>query len=170
MSHKIYSQKSKIHGMGIFAKKNLKKFEFVAFIKGKKSTVKKHLLFTPEEAILNPDWVGFSVSCWTDPEIPYKYLNHSCDPTCGIKGTKGIYAMKELKAGDELTIDYSSVEANPHWEMCCLCGAENCRKVIKSITFLKLSMFNKYYPLIPTALRNFYIKKNKLENKINSNG
>ncbi len=146
--------------MGIFAKRDLTKGEFVAYIKGNTSTVKRQLLHTPEEALMNQDWVGFSMSCWIDPEIPFKYLNHSCEPSCGIKGKKGLYTLKALKAGDEIAIDYSIVEGNPHWKMDCTCGAKKCRKVIKSIAFLSVTTFKKYYPLIPTALRNFYIKYN----------
>jgi len=160
---KIIAETSKIHGKGVFIDEPSTKGSLVAHIKGNILTVKKQLLHTPEEALMNPDWVGISMSYWIDPAVPFKFLNHSCDPTCGIKGKKCLISLKDLKVGDEITIDYSTVEGNPHWQMNCSCGSNNCRGIIKSVAYLPKPLFKKYYPLIPTAFRKFYIKYKKLD-------
>lgn len=155
---RVEVRKSKIHGKGLFVKNRLSKGDFVAYIKGNISTVKKQLLYTKEEALMNSDWVGISMTYWIDPDLPFKYLNHSCDPSCGIKGKRSLYALRDLNIGDEITIDYSTIEGNPYWKMDCNCGSSKCRRIIKSISDLPEELFKKYYPFIPTALRNFYMK------------
>jgi len=160
---KIIAQRSKIHGTGLFLCQDVKEKGFVAHIKGTITTVKRRLLHTPEDALMNPDWVGISMSYWIDPKLPFKYLNHSCDPSCGVRGKICLYALKDLKKGDEVTIDYSTVEGNPHWKMNCSCGSRRCRKIVRSIVFLPVVSFRYYYPLIPTAFRKFYIKYKKLQ-------
>lgn len=162
MSKKLEVKPSKIHGTGLFLKESFVKGAFIARIPGKLSTVKRQLLNTPEEALMHPNWVGISMSYWIDPDIPFKYLNHSCDPTCGIKEKTNLYALRNLKAGDEVTIDYSTIEGNPYWQIKCSCGLKNCRRIIRSIAYLPKSNFKKYYPFIPTVFRNFYIKYKNL--------
>lgn len=155
---KVYSQKSGIHGMGLFAGEDILKGQFISCIKGKLKTVDKDLLFTEKEAYLNPDWVGFSKRFWIDPFVPFKHLNHSCEPSCGLQRRFSIYARRNIKAGEEITIDYSTVEANPYWVLHCECGSKRCRRKIRSIAFLPVSLIKSYYPYIPSALYNFYLK------------
>lgn len=162
----VKAYKSHIHGSGLFIEEGASKGELVAFIKGNYSTVKRQLLHTPEDAIMNPDWVGVSMSMWINPDVPFKYINHSCNPSCGIKGKKSLYALKNLKSGDEITLDYSTIEANPHWKMHCSCGEKNCRKTIRSVAYLPLASFKKYYPFIPTAFKKFYINYRHLPSRL----
>ena len=164
---KIAVKKSKIHGTGLFLEQDVSKSDFIANIIGVLTTVKKQLLRTPTEALMHPDWVGVSMSSWIDPARPFKYLNHSCNPSCGLKGKRRLYALRDLKAGDEITLDYSTVEANPHWKMKCSCGANNCRGTVRSVAYLPKSIFKKYYPFFPTAFRKFYIKYKHLSIKGN---
>ena len=164
---KIGAHKSKIHGMGLFLEENASSGSVIASIIGNISTVKKQLLQTPEEALMNPDWVGISMSYWIDPAIPFKYLNHSCNPSCGVMGKRKLYALRNLEAGEEITVDYSTIEANPYWQMRCSCGSKNCRGIIRSVAYLPKPIFKKYYPFLPTVFRNFYIKHKHLSAKEN---
>lgn len=153
---KLVSRNSKIHGFGLFAAEKIKSGEFVAHIRGQVSTVKKDLLYTPQEAKMHPNWVGITMTHWVDPNIPFKYLNHSCDPSCGVKGKIRMYALKNMEIGDEITVDYSTIEANPFWHMRCSCGSSKCRREIKSVSFLPKDVFDGYIPFIPTAFKKFY--------------
>jgi hypothetical protein len=63
------------------------------------------------------------------------YLNHSCNPNClmHIVGNRAVlYSMYVIKAGSELTFDYSlsSTDTPAKWSMLCHCGDFNCRKTI----------------------------------------
>ena len=67
--------------------------------------------------------------------------NHSCDPNTQYSGLN-VIAKKEIKKGEELTLNYTSFLNNEMESFICNCGAPNCKKVIQgkeenSITHLK---------------------------------
>jgi uncharacterized protein len=57
------------------------------------------------------------------------FLNHSCAPNVGIQGQIVFVAMRAVAAGEELTLDYATIE-RPAEPMACRCGAECCRGMI----------------------------------------
>jgi|SRR3989344_6900241 len=152
---KFYVGESKIHNKGIFAEKNIRRGEVVGVIQGqKKFKVNRNL----NDALSNPDWVGFEPHYWVDPIPPYKHLNHSCNPNVAILGTKTLIALKSIKKNHEITIDYSIIEADPRWYMKCVCGGKNCRGIIKSIRQLPKDVYNKYKPFISKHFQALYQK------------
>lgn len=59
------------------------------------------------------------------------FINHSCAPNCFSRGTRGrllFFALREIRAGEELTLDYSPSQ---HPGLPCTCGADNCRGVVR---------------------------------------
>jgi SET domain-containing protein len=67
------------------------------------------------------------------------YINHSCDPNCETfipRGHIWIDALKDIKAGEELTYDYmydmdkSYTDDDLFNLYACRCGAAKCRKTI----------------------------------------
>ena len=57
------------------------------------------------------------------------FLNHSCDPNCETEEERGrvwIKAIRNIKAGEELTYDYHLYDGDPA-EAPCHCGAKTCR-------------------------------------------
>ena len=58
------------------------------------------------------------------------FVNHSCEPNAGIKGQISLYAIRNIKAGEEITFDYGTVlfsdDATPY-ELECECGTDKCR-------------------------------------------
>lgn len=63
------------------------------------------------------------------------YINHSCEPNCVISG-RSIVTKRSIKAGEELTFDYSTDIDWPGFRMTCRCGSPSCRKVIRAYRFL----------------------------------
>ncbi len=65
----------------------------------------------------------------TDEEFPASmvFLNHSCEPNCGVAGNLMFVAMKDVKAGEELTFDYAMHYAEPDYAMDCNCQTTSCR-------------------------------------------
>lgn len=58
------------------------------------------------------------------------YINHSCAPNCFSRVTRGhmlFYALRDIAAGEELTLDYTPSQ---HPGRPCTCGAPNCRGVM----------------------------------------
>jgi uncharacterized protein len=65
-----------------------------------------------------------------------RWINHSCNPNCeAIEDSRGrvfIYALRNIRPGEELSYDYQLVVDGPHTreieaESKCECGSPNCR-------------------------------------------
>jgi uncharacterized protein len=58
-------------------------------------------------------------------------LSHSCDPNAFFKDDeRWLYALKDIRKGSEITIDYERTESVICAPFLCLCGSPNCRYVI----------------------------------------
>ncbi|OGZ73483.1 MAG: hypothetical protein A3A98_01395 [Candidatus Staskawiczbacteria bacterium RIFCSPLOWO2_01_FULL_40_39] len=160
MSKKIYLSKSKIRGKGIFTAKNLKKEETAFVAKGKMT---KFFVNSKKESLFGPNWMSISQDMWLDPanDNPLSFINHSCDPNLGVKGKVTFVALRNIKQGEELTIDYSIIELDPLWEMKCHCGSSHCRKIIRSIQYLPKKAYRQYLPFVPRYFMRVY---NKIHN------
>lgn len=61
------------------------------------------------------------------------FINHSCEPNCEsdeIDGQVWIIALRDIKAGEELTYDYCLYDGDD--ESPCACGAATCRGTLYS--------------------------------------
>ena len=70
----------------------------------------------------------------THIEHDMKYVNHCCEPNCEAteEDSKVFYhAKKDIKAGEELTVDYQLISEN---EDKCFCGAEICRGTMRDVS------------------------------------
>jgi hypothetical protein len=54
------------------------------------------------------------------------YLNHSCEPCIGVARNVVFVAMRDIAAGEELTIDYAMIDDSQS-SMVCHCGTVGCR-------------------------------------------
>ncbi|XP_062897918.1 histone-lysine N-methyltransferase ASH1L isoform X1 [Mobula hypostoma] len=66
-----------------------------------------------------------------------RFINHSCSPNCemqkwSVNGVYriGLFALKDVNAGTELTYDYNFHAFNLEKQQLCKCGAEKCRGII----------------------------------------
>jgi hypothetical protein len=56
------------------------------------------------------------------------FLSHSCDPDCRLDmDAFNLVALRDIAAGDLLTIDYAATEDVLYRQFACHCGAANCR-------------------------------------------
>ena len=58
------------------------------------------------------------------------HYNHSCDPNCGFKESLTIVAMRDIAAGEELTVDYAMADSFAYYQLKCRCGSPACRGVV----------------------------------------
>ena len=150
---KVYVSETKKTGKGLFAKVNLKEGEAIFIAKGR---MVKYPYY-PDYKI-GPNRLAMEKHIWLDPfdKNPWRFINHSCNPNAGLKGRRIVVAMKNIKKNKEVTIDYSITEEDPNWKMKCICSEKNCRKVIKSVRFLPLKLFEKYKNYIPEFMQEAY--------------
>ena len=66
-----------------------------------------------------------------------RYINHSCSPNCVMEmwivdglPRLGIFASQDIHELEELTYDYKRSSRNLGLGTDCLCGSENCKRVI----------------------------------------
>ncbi|HZS08458.1 MAG TPA: SET domain-containing protein [Blastocatellia bacterium] len=82
---------------------------------------------------------------------PFWFLNHSCNPNVAYRDwaaaeddtVVSLVALREIRPGDQVTIDYSTMttsddgeEEGVPWTMECLCGEGDCRRVLTDFTSL----------------------------------
>jgi len=83
------------------------------------------------------------------------YLNHGCDPNVFLDfSCLGVRALKDIRAGEEVTINYSATEYEMHDSFPCNCGSPACLRIIRGFKFLTREQRLKLKPyLAPYLLR-----------------
>ena len=100
---------SKIHGKGIFTTKDINEDSKIMIIKGEVISGDECERREEEEDNVYIFWNGESYidTAMTDK---IKYINHNCDFNCDVleKDQESLWlvAYRDIKAGEELTIDY----------------------------------------------------------------
>jgi hypothetical protein len=103
-------------GAGVYTKKGVKRGELVARITGNiVPNITQHTLqITPTTHMYDPYYTG--------------YLLHSCSPNIYLDMTEfEVWALRDIEAGQALTMDYASTEDILFKQFPCLCGTPNCR-------------------------------------------
>jgi uncharacterized protein len=145
---KLYPDRTSSVGKGLFAKVDLKKGDLIFTWKG----VKKKGRYP---WYVGHRWLQIERCQWIAPfrNNPGWYINHSCNPNCGIKDSIKIVAMKNISKGEEVTIDYSTSESENGWYLMCHCENKNCRRIIRSYEFLPTKVKQKYRDFISEYLK-----------------
>lgn len=71
------------------------------------------------------------------------YSNHSCEPNIGVQGQIIFVALRDIRAGEELTHDWAMTD-DDDYEMECRCGASNCRRIITGQDWRRKDLQDKY--------------------------
>jgi hypothetical protein len=132
-SPKTEVYESKIHGRGLFATTDIAKNEIVA-VKGghiiDRETLRREVTprLGPVEIQIDDD---LFIAPMTDEEreLSMLYSNHSCSPNLGIRGEITFVAMRDIRAGEELTHDWAMTDEDDY-SLECNCGTANCRKIL----------------------------------------
>ena len=125
-------KKSKIDKNGLYANQNIKKGVRIIEYKGKIISTKKSEIcskFDNDKAIYL-----FNLNKRYDLDGDFKFniarlINHSCDPNCEVFGSGlkiWVYAMKNIKKGEELSYDYGFNFDEDFKNYPCKCGSRNC--------------------------------------------
>ena len=145
-SAKTEVRDSPIHGKGLFARSTIANREVVA-VKG------GHVLTRGQWADLEPVLGAADIQITEDLVIaPVRqdhrhgsmlYTNHCCDPNLAIQGQIVLVAMREIAAGEELTIDWATTD-DGDYEMECRCGSPRCRRTVTGRDWMRSELQEKY--------------------------
>ena len=80
----------------------------------------------------------------TPPFDPADFVNHSCDPTCGLVGAVLLVTRRDVAAGDELCFDYAMSDSADYDEFACNCGTERCRGVVRGTDWQRPELQERY--------------------------
>jgi len=105
-----------------------------------------------------------------EPSGAAKWVNHSCEPTMGLKikagQIPGFFALRAVKKGEELAADYGTFEYRTSVlnKKRCLCGSPRCREKITGFVGLdpaELGRFKGYIADYLLDKRNIATKSTK---------
>ena len=155
LSPKTEMRESKIHGRGLFAIADIAKTEMVA-VKGGHIVDRKTLCekITP---VLGPVEIQIGDDLFIAPvsdeerELSMLYLNHSCDPNLGVRGEITFVAMRDIRAGEELTHDWAMTD-DDDYSVECNCGASDCRKTLTGKDWQRPDLQKRYVGYFSTYL------------------
>jgi hypothetical protein len=146
LSPKTQVRESKIHGRGLFATTEIAKDEIVA-VKGGHIISREELReITPR---LGPVEIQIDEDLFIAPtteeerEGSMLYSNHSCNPNLGMRGEITFIAMRDIRAGEELTHDWAMTDDNDY-SIECKCGAPNCRKILTGKDWQRADLQTRY--------------------------
>ena len=145
-SPKTEVRPSPIQGQGLFARVAISTGEIVA-VKG------GHVLTGSQWSALEPTLGAAEIQLADDLFIaPVRadhragsmlYTNHSCDPNLAIQGQIVLVAMRDVAAGEELTIDWATIDDGDH-RMTCHCGSPRCRGIVTGKDWMKPELQQRY--------------------------
>ena len=160
LSDKVKIYESRTHKRGMVAKEPFQKGEIV-FIKGghilKKEQIFSSGVINSYHPIDDKYYLG-ATNAEEEDKIKL-YVNHSCNPNCGIRGEITFVAIRDIEIDEELTIDYAFLD-NEDYTFKCTCGATNCQKVITGKDWELIEIQEKYFEYFATYL------KEKIKNNI----
>jgi hypothetical protein len=146
LSPKTAVRPSRIAGRGLFAETAIAAGEIVC-VKG------GHLLTKAEFAtcrgVANEAELQIADDLFLAPVTEAEFagvmmfLNHSCDPNVGIQGQIVFVAMRAIAAGEELTLDYATIDLDAE-PMACRCGADGCRGLVTGQDWRRPELQRKY--------------------------
>ena len=130
---KLYKiKKSNIDNRGLYANRDIKDGTKIIEYKGKivtKKKVEENSKFDNDKAIYL-----FNLNKKYDLDGDFKFntarlINHSCNPNCEVAGTGlkiWVYAIRDIKQGEELSYDYGFGYDEYYKDFPCRCGSKNC--------------------------------------------
>jgi len=109
----------------------------------------------------SPDRTRHTIQVDTDahlvPVEPFVWLNHSCQPNCGLlisPGSLELYALRHIERGEEITVDYATFELKIDFMPDnCLCGSKMCRGSITGYIDLPEGLRKSYGKYIAPYLK-----------------
>ncbi len=132
MSAPLIVRRSRINGQGCFAGQPFRRWQKIGELRGERIPAReaaRRVARGGPVRICEIDhrW-SIDASVGGDATA---YINHSCAPNCFTRVLHGhilFFALRDLAAGEEITLDYTPSQ---HPGLPCRCGAANCPGVMR---------------------------------------
>lgn len=137
-------------GLGVFAKKDIKKGEKILDFIGP--------IISKQEAegpMGNP--LQIDKNKYINLEKPGVLVNHSCQPNAGIVNDTVLVVIMDIKKDEEIFYDYSTTMDEDNWTLQCKCINQNCRQIVSDFKYLSQELQKKYLEL--RVVQNFIQKQ-----------
>ena len=132
---RIEFRNSRISGSGMFAREPIKKGETVCIVGGSVMTDAEFEAFQSTYRNYNAIQIDDHLHLVEDPEVTRTLegsMNHSCDSSIWMADEVTLVARRDLKTGEEATVDYALFTTQSNWmlDTRCRCGSPDCRRII----------------------------------------
>jgi len=145
---KVSVRRSSLAGRGCFANQAIAPGETIFAFRGEALNLKEVLRRIDAGIIKSPDDpMEIRPGVFLQLDEPYFIINHSCNPNAVVANERDLVALKPIAPDEEITFDYSSsCPPGNSWVMAskCLCGAPNCRTVIRNIESVPAEQLRLY--------------------------
>ena len=127
LTSKAEVRPSAIEGQGLFATTPITTGEVVMQLGGQLIDDTTLVGLSPPYSSLT---VASGLHLLIDPSHPVRFGNHSCDPSLWHADATTVVARRQIKPGEEMTIDYATHTGIEAWTMTCRCGSTICRSTV----------------------------------------
>jgi hypothetical protein len=141
-------------GRGVFANRSFRPGELILVFVGEPYDRSHPIHDTPEACNL----LQVGPTSYILPRPIGLYVNHSCNPNAGLRGTTELVAIRDIPAGAEIRFDYSTNMDEDLWTMPCACREPSCRGVVRDFKHLPLAVRRRYLELriVPEFVANLH--------------
>jgi hypothetical protein len=128
------------YGAGVFATRDIARGEIIMTIDGR---TQSH----PTRYSIQLDHGVHIEASATLPDAemrvrhPWRFLNHCCAPNAHVQG-QSLLARQPIRAGEQVTFDYTTTEADMAEPFACACGTPECVGTVRG--FKHLSAANQH--------------------------
>ena len=139
--------------LGMFALRDIKAGELIRSDEGKPVNIISKKSAEKKFTGVHKDWFkryaipvndGLYSIPSEDLEL-WEPLNHSCEPNVWYReGELALEAMKDIKAGEEILIDYCVLWSDEEMKFECDCGSRGCRKIVNGLDYQKKELIELY--------------------------
>jgi hypothetical protein len=87
-------------------------------------------------------------------EYSTQFLNHSCEPTAYMDWNGPVLkSARDLKAGEEITHNYTTSEWETHSAFICKCGSPKCYGTVKGFRYLTAEQQKELESYLPEYMK-----------------
>jgi SET domain-containing protein len=128
---------------GVFARQQVKKGELISLWGGRiisADKVNRNMENFTQQVLQIEDYFYLM----TPSMEPADCFNHSCDPNVGLTGQIGLIAMRDIKVGEEICLDYAMCDGSNYDEFACSCGVPGCRGRVTGEDWKRPELWERY--------------------------